>query len=144
MKKFLVLSVICVFAISFSGCEKQTILNNKDIPEPIMSFIQEHFNGIDVEIASENREGLSVEYVVVLSGNIHLEFDEKYNIKEMEFSRGLPDSVISDPILAYVQLNYPKNFIVSWERDKNRQYVELDNDVELVFSKDGEFIKVDF
>ncbi len=144
MKRFLLLLVVSVFTIGFSSCEKQTILENKEIPEPIKVFIDEHFPGIKVEIASKNEEGLSVEYVIVLSGNIHLEFDKKYKIKEMEFSQGLPDSVIPDPILDYVKANYPKNFIVSWEREKNRQYVELDNDVELVFDDNGEFIKVDF
>ena len=55
----------------------------------------------------------------------------------------LPDSVIPSKIREYVVANYPQNHIIGWEIDGRNQQVELDNDLDLEFTMNGDFIRID-
>lgn len=82
-------------------------------------------------------------YDVWLSDNVKLEFNRKYEIIDIESASKLPDSVIPAKILDYINMRYPQLFIKEWAKDDNRQEVELNNELTLIFSKSGDFIRID-
>jgi hypothetical protein len=55
----------------------------------------------------------------------------------------LSESEIFTEITSYVAENFPTNFITDRELEDNSQQVGLNNDLDLEFTKDGEFIRVD-
>ena len=145
MKKLQVLGIIAtlgllLFAIS---CDEEKGLSDNEIPTEISSYVTTHFPTNNIIRVTEDKDGTRKSYDVVLSGNIKLEFNSQKEITDIDSSSRLPDSVIPQAIRDYASENYPDNFITDWELEDNHQQVGLNNDVDLEFTMDGEFIRVD-
>lgn len=126
-----------------SSCEKEDTIKESDLPAEIKTYINTHFAGHTIMKAETEGSGDRKTYEVRLSGNVKLDFNSSKNIKDIESDVKLPDSVIPAKILLYVQTNYTGLFITDWELDREGQKVELNNGVDLVFSADGDFIRID-
>lgn len=126
-----------------TACESQKVLAENEVPSAITTYVNTHFPSAKILQAVKDKEGLSKSYDVILEGNISLEFNKNHEITSIESRSALPDSVIPEKILAYVKANYPASTILQWELDDNRQKVELDNKLELEFSKAGDFLRID-
>lgn len=125
----------------FVACDKETIKESEDLPNAISNYLDEHFAGVLIAKVIKDRDGLSSHYEVYLSNGTYLEFNRKDEIEEIENITGIPDSVIPAKILDYVKTNFPDNFIIKWEKeDKNRQQIELNNDLDIEFDNDGNFV----
>lgn len=142
MKKTVILFLITIVAVA-SSCEKDTVLDAGDIPEEIETFVATHFGAQSIIQVISERDDLRKSYNVLLDNYVSLEFNNKKEITSIESVEKLPDSVIPDAILEYVTGAYADNYIVGWELDDRNQQVELDNGVEIEFSKSGKFIKID-
>lgn len=135
--------MIAVAAILLTACEKETTLTDSKIPEEINKFVSTHFPDHEILQVTKEKDDFITSYKVILEGNISLEFDRKKNITEIDSDTRLPDSVIPEKILQYVNTHYPDNFITDWELEDKHQQVGLDNDLDLEFSMEGEFIRID-
>ena len=114
-----------------------------EIPSEIKSYITKHFSGHTILQVVKERDG-SLSYDIILSDNVHLEFNKKKEITDISSNSKLPDSIIPDKILSYVNANYPNNYIKDWElTDRKNPQVELDNGLELVFDKSDNFLRID-
>lgn len=144
-----VLASAVVFAcvIAFTSCssddDKDVILTEAQIPSEIKTYVQTHFPTNSIVKAEKETDAGVVTYDIDLSGNFELEFNNVFEIIEINGTTQLPNSVILQAILDYVATNYPNNFITDWELEGNHQQVELDNGVELEFQMNGDFIRVD-
>jgi len=147
MKKLAI--VILAFTLSFVSCSTDdnniddTILSEAEIPVEIKSYIIDHFPSNSINSAEKTTDGNKTFYTIYLSGNLNLEFNSRFDITDIDADSELPNSVVPQPILDYVAQNYPNNFITDWELEDNYQEVELNNGVELEFTLDGVFIRVD-
>ena len=130
-------------AFTFAGCEKETPVQENDLPNEIRTFITTHFPANKIIQSVKDRDGLEVTYDVILDGNISLEFNKKKEIIDIDGTTRLPDSFIPSRILDYVSENYPDNFIIGWELDDRNQQVKLDNRMELEFNMAGDFLRID-
>jgi len=142
MKKLLFL-VFMMTTFILTGCGKETILNENDIPTEIKTYVEKHFPGSKILQCVKDKDGLELNYDVIIEGNFKLEFNKKKEIESIDGVTKLPDSVIPAKILTYVQTNYSSNFITDWDIDRNDQQIELDNDIELKFNKSGDFLRID-
>lgn len=147
MKKLAI--VILAFTLSFVSCSTDdnniddTILSEAEIPVEIKSYIIDHFPSNSINSAEKTTDGNETFYTIYLSGNLNLEFNSRFDITDIDADSELPNSVVPQPILDYVAQNYPNNFITDWELEDNYQEVELNNGIELEFTLDGVFIRVD-
>ncbi|MCI5492419.1 MAG: PepSY-like domain-containing protein [Prevotellaceae bacterium] len=94
------------------------------------------------------REFTGKEYKAYIhkNGNAYkLEFDAKGQIKDMDAQgkKALPDSSIPAMIVDYVKENFTGSKIMEWSQSRKLQVVELDNDMELVFDRHGNLVKID-
>lgn len=136
----LLLSAVSLFLI---GCEKETVLKESDFPLEIQTYVETYFPDHDIVQVVRDQDDFKDTYDVILSGAISLGFDRDYKILELSSMSGLPDKVIPEDILVYVHANYPQQFIVEWDLDRKSQHIDLDNGLELHFSKEGEFLRID-
>lgn len=128
----------CSF-LALSSCEKESILPDQKIPAEIKNFVSTHFpNCSIIRAVEENFE--REKYEITLSCGVKLEFDKNKKILDIDSNQKLPDSVIPDKILTYVQTNYPANYIIGWELQNNTQKVDLDADFTLVFNLQSDFL----
>ncbi|KJJ40132.1 hypothetical protein MB09_02695 [Aequorivita vladivostokensis] len=123
--------------------ENEIVLSEAEIPAEIMAYLNEHFASNAIIRALKEMDDNTVEYEIYLDGDYELEFNENFEIISIEGITELPDSVIPQSILDYVTQNYPNDFIVEWELEDDHQQVELNNGIEIKFTLNGEFIRVD-
>jgi hypothetical protein len=134
---------IVMAAFTFISCDKETPVQENDLPDEIRTFVTTYFPANKIIQSVKDRDGLEVTYDLILDGNISLEFNGKKQITDIDGTTRLPDSVIPSKILNYVSANYPDNFIIGWELDDRNQQVKLDNRMELEFNIAGDFLRID-
>jgi hypothetical protein len=106
--------VATVMFFSLTSCEREKIISSSDLPSEITSYISTHFpNNVIIQVVLE-RDGLTKTYDILLSESISLEFNRKKEIIDIDGVTQLPNSVIPEKILQYVNTNYPTNFITDW------------------------------
>jgi hypothetical protein len=143
MKKLIVTICTVIIAITFSGCTKEVIKPGADLPVLIQAYIATHFPDQSITEAIINKNDSINAYEITLDNLTTLEFNNKYEIMDIDGITRIPESVISDKILAYVSINYPNNFITGWEMDEGKQEVELDNALDLEFDSNNDFLRID-
>ena len=142
MKK-IIFSILVIFA--FSSIQAQSTNARPEVAPKINSFIHKYFPGksiVKYKYKMEVNKKVS-EYKIYLDDFTKLKFNTKFEVIEIEGDSRLPDSVIPSKIASYVKAKYPDLFIVEWERKANKQEVELNNDLELEFDLDGNFLRID-
>ena len=144
MKKYLFLMLLPM-VICLASCDyHDRVVDKGDMPTKTTMFISDYFPGCDIVSIDKDRDLGGVSYDVVLSCGVRLEFDGKGEWKEVDCEPDqVPDGIVPAKILDYVISKYPNNYIVKIERDWYHYHVELNNDVELVFDKDGNFRHID-
>lgn len=80
-----------------------------------------HFSEQNISQVVKDKDRKSVSFDVVLDNGIDLDFREDGTCTSIEGFIQLPDSVIPEDILAYVNANYPENFITEWQLDGREQ-----------------------
>ncbi len=133
--------MVVSFLLLMTSCDKETILPATQIPNEIETYLITHFPEHNIIQFSKDVEGLTKTYQVILDGNISLEFNRQKRIIEIDGTDKLPDSVIPEKIRNYVADHFPNNFITDWELEGKHQQVGLDNDLDLEFTMDGDFIR---
>lgn len=126
-----------------SACDKESVVPEGKLPDDAQRFISLHFPDQSISQVVKDRDGLSVGYDVILENGIQLEFNRKGACSSIEGNIALPDSVIPEKILDYVNQTYSDHYIISWELDDREQEVEMDNGTELKFDKDSNFLRID-
>jgi hypothetical protein len=147
MKLPVITMLICLSI--FSSCSNDddnindVLLTEAEIPTAIKSYIETHFPSNTIVRAEKDTENNTITYEIYLNDNINLEFNSTSEIIDIDGVIQLPNSVIPESILDYVSTNYPNNFITDWELEFNHQQVELNNNLELEFEMNGNFIRID-
>ncbi|MBR4160129.1 MAG: PepSY-like domain-containing protein [Bacteroidaceae bacterium] len=119
------------------------------LPKNATDYIAKHFNGYEINFFEKDRDVLDVDYTVYVRNgkqSYKLEFDKKGNVTDIESeSRGLalPQSVLPANVVQYVKGAFPNAKVTEWSKDGNKQLVELNNDMELVFNAKGKFLRID-
>lgn len=123
------------------------------LPLTSRAFLAATFTDVSIVTAIREREDNQYEYKVYLTNGIKIEFAANGNWVEMESKRNIGIPLLTLPLntAAYIQLNYANYLLSEVEIEKNGSYaVELekktgagDDNIELVFDKDGNFVRVD-
>ncbi len=143
MKKLTYLAVFFTVLIVFTSCEKETILETAQTPSEITTYVETHFSTHKILQAVKDVDGVKKTYIITLNGNVLLEFNRKKEIISIDADTQLPESVVPIKIKQYVESNFPENVITDWELEDKHQQVGLDNDLDLEFTINGDFIRID-
>ncbi len=148
MKKLLLaLTVLLSFATLTMSCDKESVITEDQLPQSANQFLNENFKGVKILSVVEEKEGLSgKEFDVLLDNGIEIKFDKNgqwLDIDAKADTATLPDNLIPTAIRDYVKQNYANAGINSIEKEKHGYDVELTNGLDLVFDKDGKFVRID-
>lgn len=147
MKK-VILNAFAVIAmvLTASSCDKETMVQESDLPAKASTFVSENFSNATVSHVKKEKEGWSgKEYTVYLADGTEIEFDKSGNWTKVEGAQNnpIPTGFIPKSIVDYVAEKYPNTAINGIEKNKNSFDVELTNDLELVFDVNGNFLRID-
>ena len=146
MKKiFSILALAIAILVGLQSCEKEDVMiPATELPSEVISFLDTHFNGIEVRSVIKDYDNSTYEFEVYLSNGTRIELSRRGEWRNVEnHLAGVPHSVVPNKILTYVAENYPDQMIIGIERDRQID-VELKGGVELVFSLNEDFVRFDY
>lgn len=144
MRHKLFMPFVALGATFLASCEKESLINQSDVPQEIKDYVSTHFSQNKILQTLKDNEGLILTYDVLLDSAISLEFNRSKEIISIDGNSKLPDSVIPEKIREYVNTNYPVYFITDWEKESRKvQQIELSNGLDLEFDNDGKYLKMD-
>lgn len=148
MKKFLLLTLGLVISLAAMGCsshDHDEPISFNALPAPAQSFIKTYFKGLTTTRVEKDGHNGTVSYDVMLSDGTDIDFDSRGEWTDVDAPAGktVPSGIVMAPIAKFVADTYPNMGINEISRDANGYDVELTNGVDLEFTVDGAFIRID-
>lgn len=155
MKKTFITSLFALsILLSTTSCDNnddttpttQTVIEAAALPSSAKTFTETYFpNAVYKSTVKLNNPSLNgTIYDVSLSNGYEIDFDANGNWTEIDGgNNAIPTALIPEKINAYIAANYPGLFVVQIENEKTKYDVELSNDLDLVFTMQGDFVRID-
>ncbi len=146
MKRMTFLMTLMASLMMLAGCEKDDRnVALTSLPQKAQTFIENHFGELTIASVVKEYDDLTYDYDVYFSNGTSIEFNRSGEWKDVDcHGSKVPDSIVPTNVLDYVKANYPSNVIVQLSIDGLYYDVELDNDLDLVFNKSGNFVRIDY
>jgi len=137
MKKLLVLLLGLITLNAFAVNDRP--ITFQQLPQKAQQFITTNFKGVEVLSAT-----MDDDYEVYLANGTKVEFTLQGDWKEVKcHGSAVPAAIIPAAITKYVKTNFANSTIVKIDKKYNGYEVELNNDIELKFDKNGNFLAID-
>ncbi len=120
--------------------DDETPINYAELPQSAQSFIATNFpDAMAISIVKDNEEDEDM-YEVKLDNGIELNFNRQGQWTEIESNGAvqIPESLIPEQVLSYVQAHFSGAAVKSIEKEDNEWRVELSNGEELSFDSNGQ------
>ncbi len=113
----------------------------EQLPEAAKTFVKKHFK--DKKIAYAEKDGFA--YECRLDDGTKIEFTRRGNWDKVECNpqTAVPAALVPKAIQKYVKNNYGKEIITKIDKERYGYEIELSNDLDLKFNKNGAFIGID-
>lgn len=124
----------------------EVVVNPTTLPTAAKTFISTHFPDATIRLVEKQNTAIAngSVYDVSLSNGFEIDFDAAGNWIDIDGNhQAVPVALIPEKIKAYVTANYPAQFIISIDKEKTYTDVDLNNNVELVFDTQGNFLRID-
>ena len=142
MKIFNRILGLIILSLIVLSCSVKQVGYDK-LPETAKVFIASQFPNCTFKYILKD----GGEYKIRLSDGTDVEFTRKGDWTSVDSKpMPVPETVlvlIPDGICDYVQSNYPSDAITKIDKDDNQVEVELNNGLDLIFSKNGKFLRID-
>ncbi|KRD58847.1 hypothetical protein ASE40_21325 [Flavobacterium sp. Root935] len=137
-KIFLAIGLLSL-TISVSAQKKIEV---SELPKPAQEFLKKHFSETTVTSASKDAEHGEKGFEVKLQDGTEVEFWKDGSYREVDGGdKPIPTAFISDNIKEYVSKNYPNEKITHIDYGHKDLDVDLTNDIDLEFTKEGKILK---
>lgn len=151
MKKIILTGFIALSLLfSTTSCDndddRETIINAADLPAQVGTFVTAYFpNATYLTIKKQNRaDNDGSIYDVFLTNGFEIDFDAAGNWIDIDGNhQAIPVELIPEKISTYVTDNYPGLFVTSIDNEPSYIDVELSNNLDLIFDKQGNFLRID-
>ncbi|MDQ6472886.1 PepSY-like domain-containing protein [Flavobacterium sp. LHD-80] len=135
--------IIAILLFSFVlSANAQKRIETSELPKPAQEFLQKYFSYTTVDIAKKDAEHGEKGYEVKLKDGTEVEFWKDGSYREVDGGKNpIPTDYIASNIRDYISKNYPNEKITHIDYGHKDVDVDLTNQIDLEFSKDGKIIK---
>jgi hypothetical protein len=140
MKKIIILAVLLLgFAISVNAQKK---IETSELPKASQDFLKKHFGNSKIDVVKKDAEHGEKGYEVKLNDGTEIEFWKDGSYREVDGGKKpIPTAFIPESVKAYVAKNHPNEKITHIDYGHKDLDVDLTNNIDLEFTKDGKIIK---
>ena len=143
MKKMtLVALLLGLFSLSACARGKQPVAF-QNLPEMVKSAVLKNYSDTLVQYITWEKTIGKDKYEFLLQDGTKMEYYENGQLHKIKSLAGVPDVLIPEPVLKYVRATFPHANITEFKSESLSQEVELNNDIELVFNRRGDFLRID-
>lgn len=144
MKKvFFCLFLILVVFLGEACQSADRVVPFEQLPSTAQSFIKTHFPDQPVSVVIQEHRS----YEVRLSDGTEVEFDKSGDWDNVDCAhRAVPQSIVAllpAAISTYISTSFPNDRVVSIDKNRRSFEIELSNDLELKFDKEGKFLSLE-
>lgn len=147
MKGSIILTMAIFAAVSLSACnhEDKKVIQFGELPQAAQTFVDTHFADKQVSIVYHDTELADKDYEVIFTDGANIDFSKKGEWTEVEDrdTNGVPTAIMLQGIVDYVTTNFAGQYVVQLGKERSNYEVELNNGVEMVFDKEGQFLRYD-
>lgn len=145
MKKALViLCTLLMAAFAAKAADRHRIITFEELPVKAQEFVTTYFSGQTIRFVEMEIEVKRTEYTVRFENGMEIEFNSNGDWEEVEsHAECLPTGFLNENILNYLSKNFPNCCIREISKSRFKVEIELDNGLELVFNKNGDFLRFD-
>ncbi len=129
-------------AFMLVSCDKEEAILTDELPAEVLGFVEAHYDGKTILHVVKELDNLKTYYHVYLDNGTKLDFNRHGSIKKIEGVEKIPDTVIPQLVLDYVETNYSSEFIRGWKVEDATQDITLSNDIGLEFDRNGNFLRI--
>ncbi|UTN03548.1 PepSY-like domain-containing protein [Flavobacterium bizetiae] len=147
LSSFIAVSLLLAATSCDSDNDNETLINATDLPKAADAFVKKYFPDANYVLVTKEKV-VSIDgsiYDVKLSNYFEIDFDADGNWIDIEGNhQAIPVELIPEKIQTYVATNYPNQFVTSIDNERTTVEVEISNNLELVFDRQGNFIRIDY
>ena len=122
---------------------KQPISFQK-LPQNVQENVLANFAEDQIQlITSEKTMPKHYKYVLNMADGTKLECNNKAQLRKVSNKNGIKEVFVPENILTYVHETFPNATITEYKRESMKQEIELNDKMDLIFSKNGKFIRID-
>ena len=147
MKKNIILSAALMVAMTLTACHKaeKVAIEFSELPAAAQTFVQTHFADKQISIVYHDQEVADKGYEVIFTDGANVDFTRQGEWDEVEDrdADGVPTAIIPAAINGYVAAKHAGQYVVQIGKDGKNYEVELNSTIEMVFDKNGNFLRYD-
>ena len=147
MKQGIIFTAAIAVAMSLVACDEEDKkpIEFSDLPQSAQTFVQTHFADKQIAAVYRDSEVADKDYEVIFVDGANIDFTKKGEWDEVEDrdADGVPTAIMPQGIVDYVATTYAGQYVVQIGKDRSNYEVELVNGVDLVFDKEGRFLRYD-
>lgn len=130
-----------IFADQGDEDEEEVPIRFEELPQNARDFLTQNFPDAEYVVLTKEEDDGKTEYEIKMANRIEIDFDADGNWTSIDANRQqIPDGLIPEAILAYVQDHYQNAFITEIEKEGKTFEVELSDDTDLKFDAEGKFL----
>jgi len=140
MKKIIIIAVLLLgFTVSGNAQKKIEIT---ELPKPAQDFLKKYFNNSAIEVVKKDAEHGEKGYEVKLKDGTEIEFWKDGSYREVDGGKKpIPTAFIPAAVKDYVAKNHPNEKITHIDYGHKDLDVDLTNNIDLEFTKEGKILK---
>lgn len=143
MKKITIIALLMsVFTLSAFAKGKQPIAFEK-VPQVVQTEFKKSFTTDQVQYVTTKKELGHRDYTFTLADGTKIKFDQKGRLRQVENKAGILTTLVPEKILEYARQTFPNAIITEYKCEKSRQEIELNDNMELIFSKRSKFLRIE-
>ena len=113
------------------------------MPTNIKNFLAKYYPKATVAKYESKTTVAGKKYEVKLNNGAEIDFDKNGNWEEISDKQGIPTALIPAKIKIYLDQKYKGIKVEAIDKEKNKIKVDLINDIDLEFDKNGKFLRID-
>lgn len=140
MKNGIITVVLLLSFVISANAQKK--IETTELPKPAQEFLKEYFSNTTVEIAKKDAEHGEKGYEVKLKDGTEVEFWKDGSYREVDGDdKPIPTGFIPAAVKDYVAKNHPNEKITHIDYGHKDLDVDLTNNIDLEFTKEGKILK---
>ena len=144
MKKVLFTLLALVAFLAPVKADNDRPIPPEQLPEAAKTFVQQYFPGNAIAYAEIEEGYMKVSYEARLQDGTKIDFFQNGEWDKVDCHyKAVPNAIVPEAIFKYVQNNFAGQAIVKIDKEHYGYEVELSNDMELKFNKEGALMYID-
>lgn len=143
-KTIFLLATLFIYSLTLRAEDSHRIITFEELPVKAQEFVTSYFSGQTIRFVRMEIEVKKTEYTVRFESGIEIEFNSTGDWEEVEsHSECLPSGFLLEPILDFLKRNHTNACLHEIARSRHKIEVELASGLEIIFNKNGEFLRYD-